>query len=110
MIAERPKEQASPVVEVDLFEGLSFPEVPSAPVAVSNGMQASLVTNLVLGTIPQPVNQISSPVTVVKKVEPTAQKTGNLSSLYSTAEVIIPIAECCILCVLTLPFVLITES
>ena len=87
MIAERPKQQESSLVEVDLFEGLSFPEVPSAPVAVSNAPQASFGANPALASTTLQVNQMST-VPVVNKIEPIAQKTGNLSSLYATSEVI----------------------
>eukprot|EP01032_Pedospumella_encystans_P019914 gene19914-22633_t len=86
MIAERPKQQESSLVEVDLFEGLSFPEVPSAPVAVSNATQASFVTNPAPASKTLEVKQMSSPVSVVNKKEPIVPKAGNLSSLYATSE------------------------
>jgi hypothetical protein len=89
MIAERPtKTRAAENTEEDLFEGLSFPEVPTAPIAPSAYMQPT-VTQKPPEVLQRPESRPSQvDVEPSKVVAPAVmeapKKPTNLSALYAT--------------------------
>mgnify|MGYP006200859903 CR=1 FL=1 len=85
MIAERPLVAENSAAEVDLFAGLSFPDVPCAPIEVSARQSSTGVIN------PPPFNPQHIPLAPIlsgsiinSEPEQKSRKAGNLSALYSS--------------------------
>jgi hypothetical protein len=89
MIAERPtKTRAAENTEEDLFEGLSFPEVPTAPIAPSAYMQPT-VTQKPPEVLQRPESRpsqvdVESAKVVAPAVMEAPKRPTNLSALYAT--------------------------
>jgi len=84
MLAERPSTVENSGAEIDLFAGLSFPEVPSAPVEVSSRQSIVGLPNPPAYN-PQhiPLASILVDTAVNSELEQNIRKSGNLSALYS---------------------------